>query len=138
MGLITQMQRRSVEKVYVPFEMTIRAADKFFLFQKEIRLLGISVGIGSCSDIHGVNIAVFSKEFPFNPDIHRLPDFPIRCGGAVILRSPRYEEIENIGNDHKTTIIPLCAVEGLELVAAKSHEKIFYVNGKSDTYVILI
>ena len=137
MGFVLQRQRRAVEAVFDKFDILIKQESRFLFENKKINLLGISRGAGTCSDIHNINIAILSLDYPFNPELHRLPKFPITCQGAVLLRNPNHEEIE-AGKISFSPNAPICAVEGLKLVS-RSENDIFCLNsnGKSITYVIL-
>ena len=135
MGLVLQTQRRANENAYTEMELVIEYGDKFILIDKELHLLGISEGIGTCSDKHGVNIAVFSDNFPFDPNYHRLPSFPIDCRGAVLIRKPTREETEKLSTLNSS----LAMVEGLIIKSVDQTKRIIYVklNGITINYVPL-
>lgn len=88
MACIIQTQRRALENVLDNSPLKIEKEQYYDLNGEELTLLGVSVGVGTCSDMHGVDIAVFSKEVPFDPDMHHLPLLPKECSGAVLVRKP--------------------------------------------------
>ena len=63
----------------------------FYLDGTQIFLLGVSQGIGTCSDFHGINIAVFSKEVRVRPVSLQGPVHEL-CAGLALLRGPTDEE----------------------------------------------
>ena len=96
MGFILQQQRRAIEAVFSPIALTLFPDCSFIFEGTLLNLLGVSEGVGTCADIKDINVAVFSTEFPFNPEFHHLPKFPSRCLGAVILRNPTKIEIDEL------------------------------------------
>ncbi|MDA2936077.1 hypothetical protein MYX06_02575 [Patescibacteria group bacterium AH-259-L05] len=135
MSSIRQYQRRALES-FKPetFEFLIRISprDRYhhhsgILYKKNgqknttgkrrIFLLGISEGIGTCSDLHGINIAVFGYNQP-SPHEHKklLTKIGngITCDWAALLRTPLPEEIKYEWNNN--TSISCLVVQKLELV----------------------
>lgn len=136
MGLVIQMQRRAIEVVFDKLDLRIGSGSGFILNGSNLDLLGISDGTGTCSDIKGIDIAVFSLDFPFNPKHHRPLKFPISCGGAILLRNLTPEEIEK--NKSVLSNSSLCAVEGLRLSKPPANNIYnFHSNNRSTTYVAL-
>ena len=93
MGLVLQTQRRAIEELKKEvktswpesfFEKNVNC----FLDQdrKRIFCLGVSEGIGTCSDIHGMNVAVFIENFT---DEKKLDKQKVKkCAYAVLLSNP--------------------------------------------------
>lgn len=87
MSRVNQDQRRGLEKLISKrdreFIVHCDGSQKFrFENGSELFLLGISIGIGTCSDVHGVNIAVFGIAKPPAP----AKCFqPVSCRVAALL-----------------------------------------------------
>ena len=140
MSSIRQYQRRAAESVITRINMTVKHGPKILLNKrsgKKLHLLGISEGTGTCSDLHGINIAVFS-EHPFDPKRHRLITESKPCHGAVLLRDPTEKEIREHRHEFSVDDQCLQAVEGLISVPTKGGNILrFKPNGKSALYVQL-
>lgn len=138
MGNIHTPQRRALESLK-PEEvrsLVISIKDKYYFNGREIYLLGISEGAGTCSDLHGINIAVFGQKESLSP---RFPGGKTRvnCSWAAILRKPTNEELKQEGHNSNT---PCLIVEGIEILGAhpmKKNKTIynFLATGKKKIYV---
>jgi hypothetical protein len=95
MSSIRNFQRRALEflikkgadkeKENLPVSL---ANTKFYIGETPIYLLGVSDGIGSCADMHGVDIAVFS----FSPPTQQN-SLPVdTCAHAALIRNLTEEE----------------------------------------------
>src|SRR3989344_5937839 len=99
MGFVIQMQRRAIEalKPYAeapwPSEALTKEDISFFLGKDgqgalipPLVCLGFSEGIGTCSDIHGMYVAVLGHR-PFDWDAAKNPNTRelARCAYAVLL-----------------------------------------------------
>ncbi|MDA2936216.1 hypothetical protein MYX06_03295 [Patescibacteria group bacterium AH-259-L05] len=94
MGFIIQLQRRAIEKFNdypkTPWPETIFGKDdvSFFLTNGKIFCYGVSKGFGTCSDIHGMDVAVFGF---IKPNKSTIPKNDVRpaelkkCSYAVYL-----------------------------------------------------
>lgn len=102
MGFIIQTQRRAIERLkpqadrlqewpFAIFKKDIRFSFTDGQYQK-IFLCGISEGYGTCSDIHGMNVAVFSDEKP-SRIIWGGPKLLWSCSYGVFLYEA--EEVDN-------------------------------------------
>jgi len=102
---------------------------EFFLDGKRIYLLGVSEGVGSCSDLLGVYIAVFSE----NPGSAKaIPGRMDDCSYAALLRVAKEEEKEPY---------PDCScmvVEGLALPQREAEYIEFVKDGTKAVYVNII
>jgi len=137
MGFILQQQRRAIEAVFSPIALTLFPDCSFVFEGTPLNLLGVSEGVGTCANVKDINVAVFSMEFPFNPEFHRLPEFPTRCLGAVILRNPTKIEIDELKKERHYLEQGRLAVEGLRFAAVSPKQFRFQSNGRSTTYVRL-
>lgn len=93
MSNVHNYQRRALESLLqkgLAAPVVLKENQQYFLDGEEIFLLGISKGIGTCSDLHGVNIAVFGHTRPKR--IQGRPVFPEQCEAAAIIREPTSEE----------------------------------------------
>lgn len=115
MACVKQWQRRALEKLrpwtIVPLVFSVNGKDEFYLINgKRIYLLGVSSGIGTCSDLKDVNIAVFGYEKP------KFIIFPRRwnktCQWAALLREPTKKELQE---KQAEGIYCWMVVEGLEI-----------------------
>src|SRR3989344_2385352 len=129
MGFIVQMQRRVIEAIYADHELTIEEGAKYFIGDDEVFLLGISRGIGTCSDLHGIDIAVFGKSRldPEHESRQRKYDASITsCRGAVLLRDP--DSVDK----NMPHLMLLEALLTIKQGGATTH---FEKTGKASTYV---
>ncbi len=109
MANIKQYQRRAIESLLQSLllseQFKIRwpkdiDQDKcrFFYHNQEVYFLGISTGVGTCSDIHDLNVAVFGnfgeKPEPRCPARQGLSD----CDFAVLVRKPTLNDPEEWNN----------------------------------------
>jgi hypothetical protein len=94
MAGILQFQRRALEKFVdqdSPSTIVVGQDGRYTIDGKEIFLLGVSKGIGRCSDLYGINIAVFSTEG------HGTSISRTECSAAAMLRAPQKGECEDDG-----------------------------------------
>ena len=107
MSRITQFQRRAIESLWkdisngqkdkVKWPKDISPDCHFFYKEKaiykekEVYYLGISNGVGSCSDIMGVNVAVFGNFGGIKPKPYSRDPLS-SCQYAVLVRKPTPEE----------------------------------------------
>lgn len=87
MGFILRTERRAVESVFQHNLISLRSGQRYFLENREIFFVGVSLGIGTCSDLHGINIALF-QEIDSRSTIIPL----VTCAGTVLVRNRRENE----------------------------------------------
>ncbi len=137
MGFIKQTQRSAIEKVFTEERLVLRDNLTYFVDGEEFCLLGISEGVGTCSEMefHGINVAVLISAQQYEPSesVNRKIVFPVVCrGGAVIWR--RREE--NEPNEFPHTEV--CnVVEGLVFESQDGGRMTFTRNGRKKMYVPL-
>ena len=138
MGLVLQRQRRAVESAFSNMHFVIHKETKFYLYSKRVSLLGISVGVGTCSDLHGIYIAVLGE---FSPKNHSEDiKFPIHCSGLTLLRELTPEELVIEKGSRWFNDQPLLLIEGLlprETYDPSSKRVDLVLNGKKISYVVL-
>lgn len=131
MGFILQTQRRAIEKLFSPefkVELKVRRKQRYYLEGKEIFLLGISRGVGSCSDYHDINFAVFGKK-----GSSKFPSLDtIECAGGVLLREPHKEESKKWKDD-----AAILVVEKLRVLSEEDAVICFTKTEKQTSYVPL-
>lgn len=136
MGLVLQQQRRAVEHAFSEIKFVIHDGVTFYLNFKRIELLGISVGVGTCSDLQGIDIAVLGK-YPDQNKLKKL-NFPIHCSGLTFLRDLTQEELVAERESRWFNEQPLLMVEGL--IPQQPHDPSskrinLILNGKKTSYV---
>ena len=107
MSGIRQNQRRAVEALFAgEVYDAVKRRQKLFrsavsahvvghkvLFKlktgEQVHLCGISVGVGTCSDIHGMNVAVFGSSDPERNVLEEEKEALPACFYAALLRSPK-------------------------------------------------
>lgn len=87
MGFILRTERRAVESVFQQNFISLRSGQRYFLENREIFFVGVSLGIGTCSDLRGINIAIF-QEIDSRSTIIPL----VTCAGTVLVRNRRENE----------------------------------------------
>ena len=105
MGLILQLQRRAIESLCADRNAGelryVQSNTSFSLLDQQnpsdprrpIRAFGVSRGVGTCSDIHGMDVLVFGDGTP-DDGIPMIPLSDIqKCCYAVLLRKPTPEEL---------------------------------------------
>ena len=113
-------------------DIEIDYGQAYFLDDEQVYFQGISDGVGTCSDIHGIDVAVFSK---YGPDNFQAKSYNT-CHSVVLLRSPYENEIDSSGNGEiKSTTL---AVEGLKSTQKDNNSYHFFRNGKIKFYTNLI
>ncbi len=133
MSCIKQYQRRAIEalarqKVFRPME--IKSGAKFFLEGREVFFCGISQGEGTCSDMHDVDFAVFSR---LEAETKPLPKTLRLVSGAVLVREAKTRAERNaIGNYHGQLV---CVVEALRHDDIRLDLVSFRKIGKKKSYV---
>ena len=98
MGLVLQMQRRALESAIGGSYIPIANSRRYWIENHEIFFWGTSKGYGTCSDIHGLDIAVFGfkeKEVPIHGEqILRFAAVDIEvCGSERIVKCIMPERI---------------------------------------------
>lgn len=133
MSSIRQHQRRAIEalaRANALRSVEIKFGVKFFLDGREVFFGGISPGVGTCSDMHDVDFAVFSG---LDSDAVLLPEKPKSVAGAVFVRGARTKaERHAIGDYHGQLV---CVVEALRCDEVRSDLTRFYRIGKKKSYV---
>ena len=114
------------------------STDEFYLENEKIYLLGISKGIGTCSDLHGIDVAVFGHIEPKDNRIPLKPNARIFCAWSALLRKPIEEEFQNELKDKSG--IPHLVVELIEpilLIEKKDGKRIYHFKStkKKEFYV---
>lgn len=138
MGNVHTPQRRALESLK-PEEvrpLVISIKDRYYFNGNEIFLLGISEGIGTCSDLHGINIAVFGQKELSSPRFPRGKT-EVNCSWVALLRKPTDEELKQEGHDSRT---PCLIVEEIEILGEHPIKKDktiynFIATGKKKIYV---
>ncbi len=93
MGYISQRQRRAIESLRFYATPLPNLAHPFFLGHRHVYILGISTGIGTCSDVRDVDVLVLGlgpvmrPHIPFGCSIER-------CAYAVLERDATAGEKE--------------------------------------------
>lgn len=113
--------------------------DEFVLSGKRIYLLGISEGIGTCSDLHGINIAVLGW---IQPESIRMPmqsqNKKITCSWSALLREPTEEEFQNELKGKKgIAYLVVELIEPILLIEKDDGKRIYYFKSttKKEFYV---
>jgi len=140
MSSIRQYQRRALEALK-PKEIQsiyLLNTDEFYLNDEKIFLVGISRGVGTCSDLHNINIAVFSRIKPENNQTPLRPTLEILCAWSALLRDLTETELQEELNDKKDIshltverIEPILLIENNDVRTyyfQSTNQKEFYVN----------
>lgn len=142
MSGIRQYQRRALEALKPEETQSIQISntDKFYLNNKRIYLLGISEGIGTCSDLYGIYIAVFSFSKPENVRVP-MGHQEVICSWSALLREPTKEEFRNRlkdKNDISYLVVEL--IEPILLAEKDDGKRIYYFKSttKKNFYVNII
>ena len=141
-------QRRAVEALksenMVPFIISEEDKEAQYYLQRKkdgeikfqrIYLLGISEGVGTCSDLKDVNIAVFGRK---KPSYIRFPKKTkeIICEWAALLREPSQQELKEEGKDSKS--MPYLQVEEMRIYRIEEKCRLkrvyFCLTGKKKLY----
>lgn len=140
MSCIRQYQRRALEALK-PKEIQsiyLLSTNEFYLDNQKIYLLGISEGIGTCSDLHGVNIAVFSRAKPEDNRMLLGQNKEIFCAWSTLLRKPTEEEFQNELKDKKgIAYLVVELIEPILLIEKDDGKRIYYFKSttKKEFYV---
>jgi len=135
-GFILNPGRRAVEHVFTRVPIDITPETQFYLEGKKLNLLSISNGVGTCADLHGINMAVLSFLSP-SPDEKPYFKFPISCQGSVLLRRLTDEELEEEKKSKLYTGQSLLVVEGLRPIEPPSLTPMvdLELNGRKTSFV---
>ena len=101
-------QRRALEslKPEEPIPLIVSLEDEYWLQGERIFLIGASPGIGTCSELHGIYIAVFEKNQPTRVQLPKGKK-RVRCDWSSLQRVPTKEEKKEWQRQYKT---PCCLV----------------------------
>ncbi|OGY64788.1 MAG: hypothetical protein A3I24_04555 [Candidatus Harrisonbacteria bacterium RIFCSPLOWO2_02_FULL_41_13b] len=140
MAFIRQYQRRAIEE-FSPFQN--RQSFTVFPYRIRFRLvngrplyfLGFSEGIGTCSDIHGMNVAVFSLQRPEKPQSFSL-NFGENCTYGVLLKIASEDECRIADRDPKLSAHG--CVELLQLEKIEGYTFIFELTNKKAVYPLIV
>lgn len=104
MSSIRQYQRRALEALKPESQnpLSVSIAHTYYLNGEEIYLLGISKGVGTCADLHRINIAVFGKTKPHKSPFAGKNELE-QCEWAALLRSPNKKEQQTWFQQYKNT-----------------------------------
>jgi len=138
LGLVIQFQRRAIEKVFARTHITITKETEFRLNGHGLTFLGTSTGVGTCSDIHGINIAVLGQGSGIRP-AHPLTS-PIDCLGLVLLRNLLPEEYEDQKKSGWYVGQSMLMIEGLKIKEERSPNNSINLklSGRKSSYVHLV
>jgi len=141
MGRIRNFQRRAIESL-VKWEETINADVDWdgvkLLSGERLYVLGISDGVGTCSDVHGLYVLVLGLKPPKDGKPYILPGEKIEdCSYAVLLRELTEEEWKEEREARKVDNISLACVELLEQLQIGRKQAVFDGTGKKECYVAL-
>ncbi len=128
MSCIRQYQRKALEALK-PKEIQsiyLLSTDEFYLDDEKIYLVGISKGIGTCSDLHDINIAVFSRIKPEDNQAPLRPNVEILCAWSALLRGLTDTELQEEVDEKKD--MPHLAVERIEpiLLIERNDVRVYY------------
>lgn len=130
MGFILRTERRAVESVFQKNCISLKPGQKYFLENRELFFVGVSLGIGTCSDLHGINIAIFQEV------VNQLTITPLMtCDGTVLVRSRRENEPTKWLYPAQ---IPICRItEGIRVVRTDGNKIYFESSRATNIYVPL-
>lgn len=145
MSSIRQYQRRALEalkpeKVAISFSVSKKDEETLFYVQRRVKgkvrferiyLLGISEGVGTCSDLEGINIAVFGLKKPLSTQLPKNIEEVI-CEWAALVKTPTRQEIKQGWAEKKDT--PCLMAEGINVY--KIEDKVGTFN-KTYVYFVL-
>lgn len=124
MAGIHNFQRRALELLMQerPEKTTqVGGSRRYFFHGREIFLWGISKGIGTCSDLHGIDIAVFGEE----RSTAKIPE--TSCRSLALVRLPLSGECPEDGVARKV-------VEGLAVHTITGDEMVLVRTGRKEAY----
>lgn len=136
MSGIWQMQRRALECATHGQELNLQVGPQQVLQLEDGRTLfplGVSQGIGTCSDIHGINILVLGVEEPTDGR-NRDYVFSEKCSRVALLRDVTPEERAQLTNPSHAWAM----TERLELVRQGEEIVVFMRPGVTKPYVHII
>ena len=135
MGIVMQAQRRAIEDL-VPkkkgLPKSIADANLCLRDKKDIYILGVSPGQGTCSDIHGMDVLVLATESPENGPRIVHDSSIVTCKYAVLLRRPTEDEVEKAQEYLCAT--SLMALELLEPIIWDENKIVFKATGEVMCY----
>lgn len=153
MSGLRNFQRKALEELQpekkVP-PLFLKRGDRYFLSRKEIFLLDISDGIGTCADLKLVNIAVFGEKGPSKfPTQYKLQKLnsdvtdrlsKVKCEFAVFLRTPTAKEKKRQFEEegHPRTDQSSMMAERLSQVSTNDRTLYFVLSGKKKIYLSII
>jgi len=149
LGLIRNYQRRALEKVInikEPDEpITIGPELSFYLGEEtEIFFTGISKGIGTCADLHGIDIAVFGLEKPKKlPKTTTTSQKHSTIRFFALVRIPTEEEKREIlqqhtGNPDNASVYEFKIVQGIAPIYQIEDTIWFFETSKQTHYVCTV
>ena len=130
MAGLRNFQRRALESLVNMGASVITTrleGAKFYLDETPIYFLGVSTGIGTCSDMHGLDIAVFANFPPIGKPRGNMKS----CLYAALLRSSTEEEKQQ----QACPDLAYMTVEGLEVVKQEWNYVVFKQGGTKAIYV---
>jgi|SRR3989338_2697198 len=86
-GFMLRTERRAVESVFQKNLISLKPGQKYFLENNGLFFIGVSLGIGTCSDLLGINIALFQEV-----DNQLTTISLITCAETVLVRNLRENE----------------------------------------------
>lgn len=135
MAHLRQDQRNALESVFEgkpALKEAIHTAENFTLCEEaghcDLVFLGTSQGFGTCSRIHGVNVAVFAKlpcEAGRNEEFHP-------CSHAFLIREAGPEEKDEYQRMHNMSVY---VVERLVIGESEGRAVRFMPTGEKKSYV---
>lgn len=103
MGSVHQFQRYALEELKPENQnsLTISKSENntYYLDGEEIFLSGISPGVGTCSKLHGIYIAVFESSPPACLQFPRGLEI-VTCDWSALVRKPTAEEEQEWFQEH--------------------------------------
>ena len=132
MAHILQNQRRTLESLRPSedMEVIIRPRQVYRYEGHQLFLSGISKGMGTCSDLHNIDIAVF--EYGLKEKQRFIPKSEINCAWTAVLRDPYFYEVAR--DDPRAWLV----LEGLKPTLAEEMFINFEYSGKLQLYVATI
>ena len=139
MGLVLQTQRRALERAIGANHQDLSRPRRYYLKQGhhgqiEIFFCGVSRGVGTCADLHDLDIAVFGYENPGDPP-PRLPEKAVWF--STLVRQPTHSE-KRLASAQTNGNQGLMIVETLKLVKVADHVVLFEQDGRTADYVPLV
>ncbi|MBI4127593.1 MAG: hypothetical protein HY459_00830 [Parcubacteria group bacterium] len=141
MSFILQMQRRAIESLRDHAHEFPRIDPRAELILNDgtpLEILGISQGVGTCSEIHGMNVLVVGTEPLHAARAAAMSRTLLDCAYTVLLRGPTVQEVEEERNRHLWGDgHAFACVELLRSITRKNHRIILTRTGRKRLYVAL-